>query len=567
MKRWMLGLLIALFLFPLSASFASPDVNVDAGGGDAGGARDKSSFWVEGRDGVRVTIVRTKDGAIVGTPMDFSNQQNTDVKFHFGKNSKLQYLENTSLKLQPTKYISQVPLRPLPLIVSATAGSNIEAVRNYFRDEGTIRYLASVAGLRYEALISGNYELLLEPVAYFQYRGVMVAASATEAAILNQKESGKLRYYLVDLTHRNLPLSMFLQREAFGIKPFTGNPAAYQGDAEIIQRLGVGSVRFRKPPGSPHGDSSTLPGQITQPAANVITYRADTLVITSISASSDEEHPPEDPAYVNFSVNGSRYQHRFVLPAGGSQLAYFKWRTPKTPGRYQILCDSNVTLSTGSQVYVLDVLIVDEKENEPPDPRGRDRNDAFRFQNPQSLPSQTFLTWGEYSAVKVPHFVLEKGKWVDKSYYRYDLVEMKASLSGSLSIDPDERAETAKGKQMKSGYGFTASFFPRLTSNASNDATTPVQRAVMTFPEFHFQTYNRFLERTGSGFEFRVNVHSHFGRRVHFTPVWWKDGEYEVFLDAYDAWTPAGMLRAQRSDKLMINGSVYDDWKVVPTRP
>lgn len=53
--------------------------------------------------------------------------------------------------------------------------------------------------------------------------------------------------------------------------------------------------------------------------------------------------------------------------------------------------------------------------------------------------------------------------------------------------------------------------------------------------------------------------------RVHFTPVWYPDGEYEIALCMFDAWTPAGELRLCRTDSLKISGSLYDTWYVTRT--
>lgn len=47
--------------------------------------------WSPGYDGVRVTVVRASDHAVVTTPIDFTNKQPPSTMFHFGKVSKIKY--------------------------------------------------------------------------------------------------------------------------------------------------------------------------------------------------------------------------------------------------------------------------------------------------------------------------------------------------------------------------------------------------------------------------------------------------------------------------------------------
>lgn len=63
-------------------------------------------------------------------------------------------------------------------------------------------------------------------------------------------------------------------------------------------------------------------------------------------------------------------------------------------------------------------------------------------------------------------------------------------------------------------------------------------------------------------FEFKRNEYSTYNRRVHFTPLWFPDGEFTAYTLLEDAWTPAGMLSAKLTDDVTIKGSVYDDWHV-----
>lgn len=55
----------------------------------------------------------------------------------------------------------------MPRIVSSNGSNNIAAIRSYFCREGTIKDIANATGFNYDTLITGDYKILLEPIAYF----------------------------------------------------------------------------------------------------------------------------------------------------------------------------------------------------------------------------------------------------------------------------------------------------------------------------------------------------------------------------------------------------------------
>ena len=63
----------------------------------------------------------------------------------------------------------------------------------------------------FDTLIGGEYKILLEPIAYYKFEGVMIATTATEAVLYDEIVGGQLRYWMGSLTAKNLPLSMFLE--------------------------------------------------------------------------------------------------------------------------------------------------------------------------------------------------------------------------------------------------------------------------------------------------------------------------------------------------------------------
>ncbi len=84
-------------VFPMNA-FADTggSGNVDGGGGGMGDGTSTNS-WTPGNEGVRVTVVRASDHAVVTTPFDFTNKTPSSGIYHFGKVSKLQYNGGSSL--------------------------------------------------------------------------------------------------------------------------------------------------------------------------------------------------------------------------------------------------------------------------------------------------------------------------------------------------------------------------------------------------------------------------------------------------------------------------------------
>ena len=58
--------------------------NIDGGGGSMGNATSHGS-WNPGNEGVRITVVRASDHAVVTTPFDLTNKQPAAGIYHFGK--------------------------------------------------------------------------------------------------------------------------------------------------------------------------------------------------------------------------------------------------------------------------------------------------------------------------------------------------------------------------------------------------------------------------------------------------------------------------------------------------
>ena len=575
MKRFLSMMLTFFMLFSVCLTTAYADTggsgNIDGGGGGMGGGTSTNS-WTPGNEGVRVTVVRASDHAQVTTPVDFTNKTPSAGMYHFGKVSKMQY--NSGVRLNPIKggYTFKNPGQAMPRIISTNGNNNIEAIKKYFCSEYVVKRIAEVTGMDYDVLIGGQYKILLEPFAFYKFEGNMFATTATEAALYDEQTGGLLRRRMVSLTHKNLPLAMFLETSDLGYPAWGGSKNSAASNADIKSSLGLGIVRFTEQPEPP--EVTTYDYE----------YRVNTEVITSVTVSGGQSDP-DHPVSVTFNVAGRSYRvNNVYYPEGDSQLAWIRWTTPSTPQTMTI----DVTVSGGGSAKgTIHVNIVDLDKNPPPNPVADDRNDGFRIPTEPRENGTARLDWSVWRPWWQEHWVwisdwdycdhgedgghwVDNGWWEDHGWWEFDLDRYEAYLRSSMSIQPDSKNPTASGRTIKSGYGVNQTVEASVSSTQSS-AVTPAQTAVSYFPEFEYKTYWRLLERVQSGytakFEFQKNHYSTYNRRTHFSPIWYPDGKYSVYTDLFDAWTPAGMLSQNESDSLTIRGNLWQDWHAGPLKP
>ncbi|MBP3856318.1 MAG: hypothetical protein IK990_11985 [Ruminiclostridium sp.] len=169
-----------------------------------------------------------------------------------------------------------------------------------------------------------------------------------------------------------------------------------------------------------------------------------------------------------------------------------------------------------------------------------------------------------------------------------------------------------------SGYGIGVDFISSFSNDEAGDdyirnvtvngvtyensLVTNYDHGVVMFPEYSFQTYygeilqfdtdvdlvgrsaeRRFMLPANKDSKFYddsiekpagmndeeyaeyVEQNNSEKSRVHFTPVWYPDGTYQIVLCMFDAWTPAGQLWFYKTYNIEIKGSIYDTWYVTRT--
>ena len=121
----------------------------------------------------------------------------------------------------------------------------------------------------------------------------------------------------------------------------------------------------------------------------------------------------------------------------------------------------------------------------------------------------------------------------------------------------------------KSGYGIGID--GQFSTSGDNDLSGGFQKGVVLYPELGYSRKGSLLEYDGfDSMYLEKNQYSRYYNdsanpqysRVHFTPIWYPDGEYNIQVFMFDCWTPVGMLWDCRKYTVHIDGSMYDDWYV-----
>lgn len=178
----------------------------------------------------------------------------------------------------------------------------------------------------------------------------------------------------------------------------------------------------------------------------------------------------------------------------------------------------------------------------------------------------TYTEWHYYEAV--PFENITNGEQTVMAYLKNETAE--ASMEGLYLPKVHNNVPYTKQKGeycIGSGYGIGVELD---SADAVQTGADNYQAGIVLFPEYNYCDYACELEMVGGGLVMEMNpysmyfnevLHSDYSR-VHFTPLWYPDGEYNIIVFLYEYWTPAGMLWDYAEYTVHISGSVYDDWYI-----
>lgn len=314
---------------------------------------------------------------------------------------------------------------------------------------------------------------------------------------------------------------------------------------------------------------SDLPLTLTALTPNAA-YREETSVISSFRLWNhcSEDYTPNENIKVRLRIYKDGETTPFltlnknvVVPANGNNLVYFKWRVPTG------LNGKTVTLTA-------DIYDGSEYWNEITNKRSTRRYDYYttpdtRYEEKTpagfTIPTKPDAKSG---SAKWTIYEYEDGKFVRKNY----AIAIKNDKRNT--IEPATGSTATKSGDvwiMKSGYGIgvmscsvMASVSGYATPDYANSYTLP-QYAYALLPEYGYAYASGKAVTLGKkiidSYGYYVFPEDKEYGNVHFTPLWYPDGDYTVKVVQTDCWTPAGMISVYLiTNSITIDGSAYDDW-------
>ncbi|MCG8540166.1 MAG: hypothetical protein MJA82_09525 [Clostridia bacterium] len=616
-KKFIVYILIIMTLAIPMAVFA--DDNADTGSGDTNDALPDKGYYRGSEYMYKVSVfVGLSDNAdkyssLKGSFKMIGNSPIYIKPAHFTLPSnlvrslggKVDYLSTSTLtNSQLTRDIIIDNPPPIPI----TNGGNINAVKSYFGDTETLNALidsfANQKSTTREGLVSninftiegvtkrypaeeilpikkdGKYQnrvpwlIIYEPViiSYLKDRQTILAFTATEYALAQKLGYFNFKYgatgqYIAAMTHSDLPNSIVLKESWFGYPVVSALPDGVHWSEDRIINGGGWGMRMLKANGN-----NTIENDTTYDKE----YRVDTEVITSVRVyAKNGRITPDDKAYIKFNANKQTTTKSVTIPSGGSQLVFIKWQTPSTPQdvniKVSVTGNSSAKINGRTRSKTITAKIVDLEEKVPPPPNPTANDIKPRGYVVPKLPNKSqknSATWGKWDCYWKPNVVYVSdgqggGDWIDQGDWEYEYKAYSLSFTGTMTVNPDTKVPTAIAKEMKSGYGINVKVATSMRLDAPTSHVTGVQNVLTYYPEFNYQEYLRLMEKT-SGFELKNNEYSTYNSRVHFTPLWFPDGEYSVYGQVIDLWTPDGMLSINVDDSVNIQGNLYQDWHIGP---
>lgn len=266
-----------------------------------------------------------------------------------------------------------------------------------------------------------------------------------------------------------------------------------------------------------------------------------------------------------------------VIPKQGENIAYFKWKLPVdyTYDSVNMRVDINTKKTVKEMDYSDNFATMTHKTMkyimmETPDTKFEDTPSWFKKPTNSNKVDTSIFADDVKNEVSFEEWIWEND-WYNKKNY-------SIKLTTNTELIPDiknpSKKKDSKGNWItRSGYGLELKITTDITGNLpTSKGYTLAQNGTAYFSEWRFKggaNEYRTLEKTSDKkFEFQQNKYAmdekgkSENRRVHFTPLWYPDGEYQVRSYIFDVWTPVGMISSLKKESVIIDGDIYDDWVV-----
>ena len=273
---------------------------------------------------------------------------------------------------------------------------------------------------------------------------------------------------------------------------------------------------------------------------------------------------PVPSVAVRLTIGGVSYTENIPIPGNGSNLTVFRITVPSA-GNYTVKIsadpdgeldetdESNNILTKDIQVKTVPTSIVAD----PDDTAMEQRYTAYGLSRLSVPASSTHHTWQEIRLIS--------GSYVTKIFY--------ARLTTTFQILPDRRITYVDNpRQMESGFGFSVQCTTTLSTNYDHpEKLVGAQMVWVRYPESAYgqlstwqSVWDSLNVNTGEAgdmmitWQLALNPYSVTGSRLHYVPLWLPDGEYVAWAQAFYAWSPVGQMFEHKTDKLTIEGDMYD---------
>ena len=292
-------------------------------------------------------------------------------------------------------------------------------------------------------------------------------------------------------------------------------------------------------------------------------YAGKDVVITATVVNYTSQAVPS--VTVRLTIGTNRYEEAIPLPGNGSNLAVFRVTLPRQTGAtpirfivdpYNALPEEN----EGNNSYDRTIQIVNAPSGAVIDPDSAELEAHYASSGLLPLPGTENSDYHIWQEVR-----LEGDEYVTKTFW--------AQMQTAFEVTPDERIAYAdKPRQMESGFGVNTNLTTTITTNYDHpEKLVGCQIAWVYAPETGYGQIAQWsgvfdsLESIGGAqgaritrWQQKVNPHSESGSRLHYTPLWFPDGQYTLLCQSFYAWTPAGQMYWYDVGSVDILGDMYD---------